>query len=302
MLKTGLGLVLALLALGACTPADPDHQVAARVNREEISERQVDAFIKQQPQARPEQGEALSRKALDLLIDQELAVQKAEELRLHKDPKVLQLMEAARRQILAAAYADQVRAAAGKPTLEEVQRYYDANPALFAERRIYNLQRLEIEAPAEQLDTLRARLAASKNLTEFTAYLKAENIRFAAHQTVAAANELPLASLNTLARMKDGQSLLNRTPNGLQVVILLSSRPQPVDLERARPMIESFLSNQRRNEHWQQELKSLRAAAKVEYQGRFATPAPAPAASAPAAAGASAVLAPNPSTTPQYTH
>ncbi len=300
MLRRGPGLLLALLALAACSPSDPDHKLAARVNREEISERQVDAFIKQQPQARPEQGEALSRKALELLIDQELAVQKAEELRLHKDPKVLQQMEAARRQILAAAYADQVRAAAGKPGQEAVQRYYDANPALFAERRIYNLQRLDIEAPPEQLDTLRARLAASKNLTEFTAYLKAQNLRFAAQQTVAAANELPLASLGTLAQMKDGQSLLNRTPNGLQVVILLSSRPQPVDLERARPMIENFLSNQRRNEHWQQELKALRAAAKIEYQGRFA--APAPAASAPVAAGASAVLAPNPSTTPQYTH
>ncbi|MFO1251318.1 EpsD family peptidyl-prolyl cis-trans isomerase [Inhella sp.] len=302
MLKRGLGVLATALTLAACSPSDPDHPVAARVNREEISERQVDAFIKQQPQARPEQGEALSRKALDQLIDQELAVQKAEELRLHKDPKVLQQMEAARRQILAAAYADQVRAAAGKPTQEEVQRYYDANPALFAERRIYNLQRLDIEAPPEQLDTLRARLAASKNLTEFTAYLKAQNLRFAAQQTVAAANELPLASLGTLAQMKDGQSLLNRTPNGLQVVILLSSRPQPVDLERARPMIENFLGNQRRNEHWQQELKTLRAAAKIEYQGRFATAPAAPAASAPAAAGASAVLAPNPSTTPQYTH
>ena len=195
MLRLGLVATAAALLLGACSPTEPETQIAARVNREEISERQVDAFVKQQPQARPDQGAALGRKALDLLIDQELAVQKAEELRLHKDPKVLQLMEAARRQILAAAYADQVRAAAGKPGLEEVQRYYDANPALFAERRIYNLQRLEIEAPADQLDRLRARLAASKNLAEFTAFLKAENLRFSAHQTVAAANELPLSDV-----------------------------------------------------------------------------------------------------------
>jgi len=302
MLRLGLAACVAGLLLGACTPADPEHKIAARVNREEISERQVDAFLKLQAQARPEQGEELGRKALDLMIDQELAVQKAEELRLHKDPKVLQAMEAARRQILAGAYAEQVRAAAGKPSLEEVQRYYDANPALFGERRIYNLQRLEIEAPPEQLDTLRARLAASKNLTEFTTYLKSENLRFAAHQAVAAANELPLNSLATLARMKDGQSLLNRTPAGLQVVVLLSSRPQPMDLERARPMIEGFLSNQRRNEHWQQELKKLRAAAKIEYQGRFATPESAAAPEA-AASAASAVLAPNAaSATPQYTH
>lgn len=298
MLRPLPALLVAALLLAACSPSDPQHQVAARVNREEISERQVEAFVKQQPQARAEPAEELGRKALELLIDQELAVQKAEELRLHKDPKVLAQMEAARRQILAGAYAEQVRASAGKPSKDEVQRYYDANPALFAERRIYNLQRLEIEAPAEQLDALRARLAASKNLTEFTAYLKAQDLRFAAHQTVAAANELPLNSLATLARMKDGQSLLNRSPTGLQLVVLLGSRPQPVDLERARPMIENFLGNQRRHARWQQELKNLRTAAKIEYQGRFATPAAA--ASAPAEPGASAV--PAPATTPQYTH
>lgn len=298
MLKhaAALGLVL---ALAGCSGGDAERTLAAKVNREDITVQQVDAFLKQQPQLRPEQGEALGRQALDLLIDQELAIQKAEDLRLHKDARVLAQMEAARRQILANAYADKVRAEAGKPSAEQVQRYYDANPALFAERRIYNLHRMEIEAAPEQLDTLRARLAASKNLAEFIAYLKAENLRFAAHQTVAAANELPLNSLATLARMKDGQSILNRTPSGLQVVLLLSSRPQPVDLERARPTIEGFLSNQHKNERWQQELKSLRASARIEYQGRFAQ-APSAPASAPASLPTGGTV--GPAATPQYTH
>jgi len=298
MLKPGRLCVPLLLVLAACSGGDAERTLAAKVNREEITVQQVDAFLKQQPQLRPEQGEALGRQALDLLIDQELAIQKAEDLRLHKDGRVLAQMEAARRQILANAYADKVRAEAGKPSAEQVQRYYDANPALFGERRIYNLHRMEIEAAPEQLDPLRARLAASKNLAEFIAYLKAENLRFTAHQTVAAANELPLNSLATLARMKDGQSVLSRTPNGLQVVLLLSSRPQPVDLERARPTIEGFLSNQQKNERWQQELKSLRASAQIEYQGRFAQ---APAAQAPAAPG-SAPLPAGGAATPQYTH
>jgi hypothetical protein len=43
-----------------------------------------------------------------------------------------------------------------------------------------------------------------------------------------------------------------------------------VDLERARPAIEQYLLSERKRELVNKEVKDLRAAAKIEYVGKFA--------------------------------
>ena len=50
----------------------------------------------------------------------------------------------------------------------------------------------------------------------------------------------------------------------------MDAKSQPVSFDQAKPAIEHFLTVERRREFAQKELKSLRAAAKVEYIGKFA--------------------------------
>ena len=105
------------------------------------------------------------------MIDQELALQKAEEQKLDREPKVVQQLEAARREIVARAYAERVGDSAPKPTPDEIRKYYEQNPALFKDRRVYSIQELFIEAKPEEMDRLRADLQKSKNLAEFVELL-----------------------------------------------------------------------------------------------------------------------------------
>lgn len=129
---------------------------------------------------------------------------------------------------------------------------------------------------------------------EFVEFLKARDFRFAGNQAVRAAEQLPLASVDAIGRMKDGDSAVTQSPSGLTVLFLVGSRSQPVDEARARPAIEQFLLNQRKAEQAQKEMKALRDAAKVEYVGKFAEGAPGAAgaaASAPAETAAPATPA-----------
>ena len=176
---------------------------------------------------------------LERLIDQELALQKAEEQKLDRDPRVVQQLEAARREVIARAYLEKVGEDVPKPTPEEVQKYFDEKPALFSQRRIYNLQEIAVEARPEQVPALREKLAASKNINEFVEYLRGNDFRFNGNQAVRAAEQLPAASLEGLSRMKDGQAVMQQTANGVNVVVLAGSRSQPVGLEQARPAIEA---------------------------------------------------------------
>lgn len=289
-----LAVVAAATLLVACggDKGDKASQTAAKVNKEEITVHQINFVLQRQQGLKPEQAEEAGRQVLERLVDQELAVQKAQELKLDRDPRVVQQVEAAKREIIARAYAERIGESVAKPANDEIAKYYAEKPALFKERRIYSLQELNIEAKPEQFEALRAKLSGAKNIGEFVEFLKANDIRFAGNQAVRAAEQLPLASLDNIAKMKDGDSLLSPNPNGLTVLTLVGSRSQPVDEERARPAIEAFLLNQRRAEAIQKDLKAQRDSSKIEYVGKFAQPAASAASAAtpaqPAPAPASA--------------
>lgn len=286
-LTRAAGTAVALAALlAACGGGKGDAtQTAAKVNKEEITVHQINQLLQRQPGLSEKQTDALSRQLLERLIDQELSVQKAQDLKLDRDPRVVQQIEAAKREILARAYAERIGESVSKPGADEIAKFYNEKPALFKERRVYSLQEMSIEATPDQFEGLRQRLQGSRNLSEFAEYLKGAGIRFNVNEAVRPAEQLPLNSLDTIARMKDGDTAVQVTSSGLQLLHLATSRLNPVDEATARPAVEAFLVNQRKAEAIQRDLKALREAGKIEYLGKFANkPATAAsAASAPAA-------------------
>jgi EpsD family peptidyl-prolyl cis-trans isomerase len=249
-------------------------QTAAKVNKEEITVHQINYVLQQQRGVPQEQVEAASREILERLIDQELAVQRADELELDREPRVLQQLEAARREILARAYAEKVGAAARRPEPEEIRKYYEEHPALFAGRRIYRLQEISIEATPDQVNALRARLGELRSIDALIEYLRAAPLRYSGAPAVRAAEQLPLASLDAFASMRDGQAILNATPTGAQLVVLVGSEAAPITEAQARPAIEQFLLGERRRRLVDDDRRGLRAMATIRYVGQFAASAP----------------------------
>lgn len=290
-----LGLAIALasaLAAAGCgergAGGEKASQTAARVNKDEITVHQINFVLQQQRNLRPEQADAAGRQVLERLIDQQLALQKADELKLDRDPRVVQQLEAARREIIARAYLDKLGESAQRPTPEEIRRYYEEKPALFAQRRVYNLQEVLVEATPEQVAVLRRQLESNPPVTEFVEQLRAAGMRFAGNTAVRGAEQLPLSSVDAFAKLQPGQALVQPTPTGLQVVYVADVRTQPVTEEQARPAIEQFILNDRKRKRVEDDLKAMRADARIEYLGPFAAaaapPAP-PAEPAPAASG-----------------
>jgi EpsD family peptidyl-prolyl cis-trans isomerase len=285
---TAAALVLVLAGCGEKKDKDkPASQTAAKVNKEEITVHQINFVLQQQRGLAPDQAASASKQVLERLIDQELALQKAQDQKLDRDPRVVQQLEASRREIIARAYAEKIAAGAPKPSPAEIKAYYEAHPALFKERRIYNLQELAIQANPGQVAEIQAKLAAAKDLPDFVNYLKSADLKYGANQAVRAAEQLPLNTVDKFAQMKDGQTVFTRTPTGAQVVVIAGSRSQPVDETSATPAIEQFLWNERKRKVVEDDVKAMRGAGKIEYVGDYAkggarevTPPP-PAASEP---------------------
>ncbi len=281
----------AALLLGCGGGKGATGDVAAKVNGEPVLASQVAAVLQQQRGIRPDQIDAAGKQALERLIDQQLAVQKAQDLKLDQDGKVIQQLEQARREVLARAYVEKVAEGAAKPTAEAVKQYYDEKPALFRERRIYNIQEFAIEARPEQVEVLRNELRNAPNIAGFVDYLKTNNMRFAVNQAVRAAEQLPLGMVDSFAKLKDGQGVLAPTPTGAQVIVLAGSRLEPVDETRARPAIEQFLVADAKRKLVEADLKALRGAAKIEYVAKAGDAAASAPTAAPATLPASAASA-----------
>jgi EpsD family peptidyl-prolyl cis-trans isomerase len=277
--RFALSLLTAALALGlsACGKKDETSaatQVAAKVGSEEITVHQLNQVLSRAaPLANtsPQAAKAMSRDVLEKLIDQQLAVDRATEDKLQRSPDVVSQLESSRRDILARAYLQKIVAALPKPTPEEAQKYYSEHPELFAQRRVFNMQEIAIAAVTPELvEEVRAQVASGKPLEEIAAWLKAKDIKFGGNSATRAAEQIPLALLAQIQKLKDGQTAAIQGPEGLTLLRIVSSQSAPVAQTVALPRIEQFLSNQRANEAVASNMKQLRTDAKITYMGEFA--------------------------------
>lgn len=285
-----LALILGLAACGSKDEKKPATQVAAKVNSEEISVHQINFVLSRSGAAAvtPEQAPKARREILDKLVDQQLAVEKAIEKKLDRSPEIVMAIDAARREILARAYVEQIVGALTKPTVEEAKKYYTDHPQLFAERRIYNIQEILLPASPGVLAQMRDMLTAGKPMEEIANWLKSKDIKFSGGSATRPAEQIPLGLLPKIHALKDGQGLVLETAESITVMRVVASQSAPVPEAAALPRIQQFLGNQRGSEAAASEFKQLKAKAKITYQGEFATAevtAPPPAtAAAPASA------------------
>ncbi len=273
-LLTPFALIAIAIALSACGKADEkatSSQIAAKVNRTEISVHQINQAITQRRDIAPEQAKQAAGEALERIIDQELLVQKALEAKQDRDPQVMQAIESAKRQILAQAYIDKVAIAASVDSQENVAKFYKDNPALFARRRIYHVHELAVVVPQEKLQGLKAEATKAKDLNSVMAWLKSQELPYTRTTSTRPAEQLPLVILPQMYEMRDGQISVFPTSGGATVVQLIGAEEAPVNEQQAAPIIKQFLASRKRLEVAQEEIRKLRAQAKIEYVGEFAS-------------------------------
>ena len=287
-------LVVVAAATGCGDGDKKPTQVVAKINGDEITIHQVNTALLRQ-RAALDRGEEIKRQALEQLIDQLLAKQQAIEKKLDRTPAVLQALEAARAEILARAYLEQIVGGVPKAAPEQVKKYYAEHPELFSERRVYSLE--EVTVVQEHATAAKQQAATTRDPGELAAWLKSQNMRFAQNRGVRAAEQIPMEWLRDMQKMKEGDTRIFESGGHLTMLRVLAVRPAPLDESTAAPRIEQFLFNRKLREAIAAELKHLREKSNIEYTGEFARVAGPPGAEPevfqPAQAESSAGTAPN---------
>lgn len=292
--RAALGMVLvASLGLAGCnrgggSTGAGESQVAAQVNQGEISVHQVQALLRAQPAVAAQWGEQAADRALDVLIEQELAAQAATKAGLDKQPQVIQSLALAQREVLARAFQDQLAEKARLPDTAAINKYYDDHPELFVRRKVYQLEETVVRpGSADEVDALVRELPALANPEALKLHLAAKGLRSASQRVTVAAENVPMDWLPKLAQLPVGRSLASTRGGAVVVWTLLSAEEAPMLLAQAKPAIQAALVRQSRQEAIQEGMKKLRDEAKVERRQSAALQAPAASVPAPRASAAS---------------
>jgi len=265
-------LSLVTMACGNAGDKKASSQVAVKVNGEEVSVHQVDLILRKQAANMPaSQQDAAARRVVESLVDQEITAQAARKEKLDQDPQVVQMMEAAKRDVLARAYLERLTDKVTEPPSDEIDRYYDSHPNLFSQRRLYSLQETTVALPPDNAAALKAKLEATPSIDKLNEVLRAESLRFNTRQTSISAEDVPLTLLDQLAALKPGQSIVQMRDGAGRVLTLINSQLSPIAPAPAKRLIATFLVNERKRNALQQGVKALREQSKIEYQGRYAT-------------------------------
>lgn len=256
-------LAIALcLGLAACNAEKlPETQVFARVNGDELSIHQMNfALNKLAPKvATLAEREALAEK----LIDRQLAVQAATKNGLDRRADVMMRLEEARRDILAAAYAEEVASAFVKPMNEAVARYYADHPGLFSERKVYRLREIVLPSDSPSFDETRSRLNKKEDLASIVASLKQSPGGFTDQAVLRSAEQLPIEVVDQLVKVRRGETISFQVPRGLVIYELQSAEPAPLTWQESIPLIQKFLNKQGESALIAEDFKRLRSTAKI---------------------------------------
>jgi hypothetical protein len=179
---------------------------------------------------------------------------------------------------MARAYAEKVASTQTPVTDAEAVKYYNDNPDLFAQRKIYQMREIALPSNAAQVAEFKTRVEKGESLDSVAAWLKGQGAVFSANAGVKPAEQLPMALVSKLAAMLNGQNLVVNMPQAVMAVEVVNSQSRPVEQATALPQIKQFLSKQRATEAVEANLKHLRESAKIDYVGEVKPVEPAPAA------------------------
>jgi len=270
---TVVAMLLAVSLAGCGKGRVEDSQVVARVNADDISVHQLNFAIAQAPKKIASTGER--DVLLEKMIDRQLAVQQSLAQGLDRRPEVMVRLEEARRDILAAAYADEVSARTEAPVEDAAAKYYAAHPGLFAKRKIYRLREVSIPVESTVAAEVLARLERKQRITDIIAWLRQQPGRFTDQLALRPAEQLPIEVVDRLSRMNSGDTVAFRLPRALLIYEVLSAEAAPLNWMAAAPIIRAHLAKQKGSAALGEELKQLRATAKITRMAPESLKAPA---------------------------
>ncbi len=259
----GLGLLLSACEDWLSLPSASEGQVLVRVNDSEITILQYKNILHTLGILTP--SESVKLDIINKLIDRELAVQQAYKQGLDRQPEIILQLEEAKRDVLARAWAKQITTSAIPPNEEQIAAYHLKHPELFSERKIFHLYEANFAAQLPMLPEIKKRFVEGQNIQQIADWLRSEKVPFNEQLVIRAAEQLPIEVLPKLNQAENSQPVFFESNNGVLVYEVQSTEHSPIDWDKAKPIIENYLTKQGGKKTVNSQMARLRQTSTLQY-------------------------------------
>ena len=263
-LLLGALILMSVAGLSACGNKEKKSgQTLVRVNGEEITILQINDEL-QRAGVKTEQQEIASKQLLESLIDRQLILAEAARNKIDRTPEVVQAIERAKAQIISQAYLQSIAGKITKPTIAEINDYFQKHPEYFTQRKQYDIQQL-IFATKDFSKELKTAADAANSLDSVAAWMDSHNVKYARGKMSRNTSDLPQQVVAKLKEMKRGQLFIFNEGERSMLNSIIEIKNSPVSAKEAEPQIEQYLINKKTKEAADAEIAHLRTSAKIEY-------------------------------------
>jgi EpsD family peptidyl-prolyl cis-trans isomerase len=253
--------------------------VAAVVNGEEITLQEINAELGQTQFPEGVDKQEVQRAALQRIIERRLLAQAARREGIDESPEFLIRRRQLEDALLVQLLGQQAGRTTSVPDEAAINSFMEENPAVFADRTIFTVDRIQFSVPSEP-ERLRE-LENDHSMEAVASRLRQMGIEFTRDNAQMDSAQLGQDRLNRILALPDGEPFVIPENGIVTVAVITGSTPQPAGEAQARPAAVQLMRNQALSEAIRQRLDAERASAEIEYQDGFAPPAPSTNATAP---------------------
>jgi EpsD family peptidyl-prolyl cis-trans isomerase len=272
--------VLALtagLAMAGCHGGTPTGQVAARVGNDEITVQELQAELAGYNAPDAKARKAAEQQALQAIIQRKLIAKAAAKAGVAKSPAFA--LQKARMEdiLLVQSWQKTLVDAVPEPGPEQVRQYISQHPELFANRKVYIVDQLRMQAVSDP--KLAAEMKPLNTLEDIAKLLQSKGIRY--EQARGALDSLELGSqiVTQIDKLPAGEIFVLPTGNLLVANKIIETRVAPVPDAAAQKIAARSIKAQQAQDSVRRMFGSVvtnHPGTKVVYNQAY-TPPPAPA-------------------------
>lgn len=265
-----LGVLAGALLVAGCQK-EATGQVAAVVNGEEITLQEINAELGQAQLPEGSDREQVQQAALQRIIERRLLAQAAREDGLDQSPEFLIRRRQLEDALLVQLLGERAGRTASVPQAKAIEDFMRQNPAVFAGRTIFTVDRIQFPMPSDT--TKLNALKDDHSMDAVAATLQRLGIQFTRGGAQMDSAQLGQVRLNQIRAMPEGEPFVIPEGGLVTVAVITGATAQPVSSDQARPAAVQMMRNQALSEAMRQRLQSQKAKSEIEYQQGFAPPA-----------------------------
>lgn len=270
-MRTSLKLsILACFTVLTGCEKEATGQVAAVVNGEEITLQEINTELEAMSPPEGADKTMLQKAALQRIVERRLLAQEAREDGLDQSPEFLIRSRQMEDALLVQLLGRNAARAADVPDQGKIASYIEENPALFSERTIYTLDRIQFPMPKDP-EVLRA-FEDDHSMDAVAAQLRELGIEFTRGPGRMDSAQLGQGRMNEILSLPRSEPFIFPEGGAVTAAVITGETKQPLSGEQSQRMALQSVQNRALMNTLQQRLKAARAKAEIEYQDGFAPP------------------------------